>query len=351
MTNYDTFLGKYEELNEEELFYKQYHIAKQDQYILKEYLLNVDRKEMDKHGYWLPELEYKSSDYLNEQIIDKKEDNIRVLKHNRYTPMFVHKHAFFEMVYIYKGSCENIVGNYNLAMKEGDICIIAPDVDHKLSVFNDSCIAFNIIIRRSTFTSTFMDLFNDDALLSLFFNRILCSKNANSYIMFSIKNDKYLKYLLNMLIVEGMKKDKNYKIVTENLLRSAFCLMLRKNSETILSNTTQVYTPIVVDMINYIQENFRTVSLKELANTFNYSPDYVGKLIKNHTGVSFMQILQDVRFKKACSLLVSTNLRVIDICCHVGYESVEFFTRRFKELYGKTPAEYRNQSISASFSS
>ncbi|HOA32329.1 MAG TPA: AraC family transcriptional regulator, partial [Clostridia bacterium] len=126
---------------------------------------------------------------------------------------------------------------------------------------------------------------------------------------------------------------------------------LRKNSETILSNTTQVYTPIVVDMINYIQENFRTVSLKELANTFNYSPDFVGKLIKNHTGVSFMQILQDVRFKKACSLLVSTNLRVIDICCQIGYESVEFFTRRFKELYGKTPAEYRNQSISSSFSS
>ena len=101
---------------------------------------------------------------------------------------------------------------HSLAMKEGDICIIALMLT--TSYLYSMTAALLLLLFRSTFTSTFMDLFNDDALLSLFSTEYCAQKCKQLHHVLN-KNDKYLKYLLNMLIVEGMKKDKNYKIVTK----------------------------------------------------------------------------------------------------------------------------------------
>ena len=78
-----------------------------------------------------------------------------VQKHNRYSPAIVHSHTFFELVYIYDGTCKQTISEQTISMKTGDFCVVPPGVDHSISVFDDS-IVINIMLRRSTLHSMFL---------------------------------------------------------------------------------------------------------------------------------------------------------------------------------------------------
>lgn len=333
------------ELNETELFYKQYYIAKQNPQNFRKYLISLDQKIIYENKWWIPELQDSFSRYFPESYIEHSRDNIKIVRHNRYNPLFPHSHAFFEMIYVYEGRCENTIEGKLINMEQGDICIVAPETTHTMGVFDDDSIVFNIIIRKSTFIDKFIDLFNDDTILSVFFNETLFSNKANSYITFSAKNDKYLQSILKFLIVEGIRLEKYYNTSMEILLRAAFCVMLRKSNEMMISNTHSIYTPKVIEILKYIQANFKSVTLDVLADEFNYTPDYISKLIKRHTGLSFTYILQDIKFKKAAKMLRSSNIKIIDVCYAIGYNSVEYFSRKFKDIFGISPMEYRKTHI------
>lgn len=330
-------------LNESEIFYKEYYIAKKDPKKLLEFLSKVDKQYMKEKDLWLPEIKYTSANYLTEYFVEDIRKNIEISKHNRYTPLFLHKHAFFEMVYVLSGSCENTVSGTPIHMKQGDICIIAPDVNHTMGVFDDESIVINIIIRRSTFRDIFEGIFTDDTVLSLFFNRILYSNTSNSYILFPVSKDSRVQEILDLLILEGVSHKKYYKTVMENLLRTIFCYMLREQDHLIMSNSLTTEHPEIMHILRYIQDNYKTIDLEGLADAFKYSPDYIGKLIKKYTGTTFIKILRDIRIKKACNMLLNTNLNVIEICYEVGYSSIEFFNRTFKKFCGMTPTEYRKK--------
>ena len=345
MYGMDEFFESVKELNEEELFYKEYYrIKKESPEKLGEYLEMLDREMMQEKGLWLPEIRQTSASYFTEYFVEDIRKNVEISIHNRYTPLFLHKHAFFEMVYVYSGQCENTIDGNKIVMNKGDICIIAPDVNHTMGVFDDDSIVFNIIIRRSTFREIFEGIFTDDTALSLFFNRILYSNTTNSHLLFVSEDYESLHSCIKFLIWEGSKKEKYYKPAMENLLRTAFCLMLRRQECMVVSSSLTTEDPEILHILRYIQDNYKTVNLNDLSDKFKYSPDYMGKLIKKNTGTTFIKILRDIKFKKACNMLLNTNLNVIDICYEVGYESVEYFTRSFKKLCGMTPTEYRKQA-------
>jgi AraC-like DNA-binding protein len=50
------------------------------------------------------------------------------------------------------------------------------------------------------------------------------------------------------------------------------------------------------------------------------------------------------RVERACELLRSVNLTVTEICMLVGFTSLGTFSRRFTELVGRSPTEYRRQA-------
>ena len=57
--------------------------------------------------------------------------------------------------------------------------------------------------------------------------------------------------------------------------------------------------------------------------------------------IGFNQYKQELRMKKARSLLDNTKFTIAHISDLLGYENVESFIRRFKSISGKTPSRYR----------
>ena len=64
------------------------------------------------------------------------------------------------------------------------------------------------------------------------------------------------------------------------------------------------------------------------------------------TGNSFTDFVNRVRINNACHLLMQTDHYVTDICYQVGFNNVANFNRRFLEIKGMTPSEFRRQAES-----
>ena len=99
----------------------------------------------------------------------------------------------------------------------------------------------------------------------------------------------------------------------------------------------------IVEIINYIQNDFKNVSLDTLSEEFHLSKPYLSKYIKDKAGATFQEVVKEARMRRARTLLKETNQTVETIAAEVGYENVEHFNRLFKKNYGITPVQYRKQ--------
>lgn len=100
----------------------------------------------------------------------------------------------------------------------------------------------------------------------------------------------------------------------------------------------------LVAMMNFIQTNYQSVTLEDMARQFHLSEPYVSKYIKEKSGKTFGEHVAHVRMKKAKNLLKNGNMTVEDISGAVGYQNVEHFIRTFKRSFDMTPLQYRTKS-------
>ena len=77
-----------------------------------------------------------------------------------------------------------------------------------------------------------------------------------------------------------------------------------------------------------------------MADVFNLSRMQVYRKIKALTGKSIVEFIRMVRMKQAIKLMDGHKLTLSEIAFEVGFNSASYFTRCFKEEYGKTPSEY-----------
>lgn len=92
---------------------------------------------------------------------------------------------------------------------------------------------------------------------------------------------------------------------------------------------------------DYLEHHYtEDISLEDVAEQVNISPQYFSKLIKKNTGFNFIDWLSMLRVKKAKELLTNSNLTVKEVCFMVGYKDPNYFSRIFKKRIGITPSEY-----------
>ena len=83
------------------------------------------------------------------------------------------------------------------------------------------------------------------------------------------------------------------------------------------------------------------LSLKNLALQLGFSPSYLSVLIKKELGLPFQDYLIQERMKKAKLLLLTTDLKIYEIAEQVGFEDMNYFSQRFKQVVGLTPRQFK----------
>lgn len=96
-------------------------------------------------------------------------------------------------------------------------------------------------------------------------------------------------------------------------------------------------------MTSYIHTHFDDCefSLQGMAERFGMALPNLGQFFKERTGQNLLDYTSHLRMEKAQNLLATTQLPLKAIAEEVGYYNVSSFIRRFKQLTGLTPGEYR----------
>lgn len=85
----------------------------------------------------------------------------------------------------------------------------------------------------------------------------------------------------------------------------------------------------------------RPMHNNEMADIACQSPFHFNRVFHRLTGVPPIQFHYALRLQQAKRLLISTDLRITDICFEVGYGSLGTFVTRFNALVGLSPTSFR----------
>ena len=83
------------------------------------------------------------------------------------------------------------------------------------------------------------------------------------------------------------------------------------------------------------------LSLKSLSFQLGFNSSYLSVLIKKELGLPFQDYLIQERMKRAKLLLLTTDLKVYEIAEQVGFEDMNYFSQRFKQIVGVTPRQFK----------
>lgn len=134
--------------------------------------------------------------------------------------------------------------------------------------------------------------------------------------------------------------------IDEDIIKAsihALCVCVNKLPD--VKKNESVKDERLMNMINFMQANYQTVTLEDMADQFHLSAPYISKFIHEKSGKTFVEQITNIRMKKARTLLKNGNMTVENIAAAVGYPSVEHFSRTFKKIYNITPVEYRNGGV------
>lgn len=100
----------------------------------------------------------------------------------------------------------------------------------------------------------------------------------------------------------------------------------------------------VAEIKKVIKNHFmKDIGLEDIAERVCLTPSYVSFIFKKETGSNLVKYLTDYRMKKARELLESSNMKIIDVGKACGYQNQSYFNKLFKNYYGITPKQFREQ--------
>lgn len=345
MKNYDLIISELERFNEEERFYRDYYYAKKSPETLEAFLHEHTADEIRDRKLICPELYWRDTSFTPESLFFSLENNrnIWVEKHNRYSPVFTHAHDYFEMFYVFSGSCMHTINEQSSLLTEGTFCLIAPYVKHSIGVFDNSII-LNIMVQRTTFDDIFFNSLRTHNILSSFFLSNLYTNSRISSLSFHFRDEDLIELLLSMLLEEVVEDSYTYRILSHQF--SLFLTQIARRYGKSHANyvTDSHFNETALNIISYINDNYRNISLGEVATHFSYSEAHCSRLIKSLTGSNFVELLRNVRLRRAETMLMTTSSSIEEISHMIGYENAATFIRLFKKRHNMTPREYRQQS-------
>jgi AraC-like DNA-binding protein len=99
--------------------------------------------------------------------------------------------------------------------------------------------------------------------------------------------------------------------------------------------------------VHYLKTHFaEKISLDLLSKHFGFNPNYLIKVFHDKTGMTPIQLLQEIRLEKAKEYLEFTAMSVTEVAEKVGW-SLPHFSKILKKQGGLSPTQYRDSLLKA----
>lgn len=254
-----------------------------------------------------------------------------------------HQHDFLELAYVVQGEGIHLAGEDKMQVMQGDLLVIPPGVSH---VFHpqdltgaEPLLIFNCMLRPELcrILRELPGPFSEGHMLP--FLKLLEVKHWFGYRGKSVELTLLLRRMQGMQNYGSLRGQQQlYPLLFEvaNLIMPAAAVPFTQQPG-------KDYDPLH-DVILYMISNFRKkITLKEMSRQIAVSSRQFQRLFKIKTGRSYIQMLQEIRMKYSCILLMFTKLGIQSVALEVGIYDMKYFYRLFREYSGMTPASYRNR--------
>ena len=117
----------------------------------------------------------------------------------------------------------------------------------------------------------------------------------------------------------------------------------KQYSDLVLKHTVKEHSPLIRKTLHYIALHLhRELSLEEIAEKMGVHSTYLSKQFNKEVKISLSNYINEKRIQEAEKLLKTTKKSIAEIAVELSYHEVNYFTKVFKKITGKTPTEYRN---------
>lgn len=126
-------------------------------------------------------------------------------------------------------------------------------------------------------------------------------------------------------------------------LRADLAAILTRLAEQESSTAQQKQTSTKFALLRYVQQHYRDpdLTLDKFAAEFGLSYSYISRVFKEETGQSFLSYVTQLRFAYVKEQLAQTARPIKDVIADAGYYDLTNFLRKFKNIEGVTPSQYR----------
>lgn len=279
-----------------------------------------------------------------EKIIDVT--HIVTLHDFKYTRDFLftgESHDFWEMAFIRRGSVGVMAGSSGYTLGSGEAIFHAPNEYHNIWANGDSA---EVVIITFICESHAMKFF-ERRLLALSEKEIEVINALLALGEKTFADPPDIVYQKKLNLASDIKQGslQLLKLRLEELL-----ILLLQNSETIdrvsrkseaagNENDRLITNSIIRTLTRHI---CGTITLDEVCAGVLFSKSYLKKLFKKNTGYSIMDYYTHLKIERAKILIKDGKMSVSEIAGLLGYSSIHYFSRVFKNKTGLSPTEYKS---------
>ena len=272
---------------------------------------------------------------------------IQVRTHTRFVHFPKHRHNYVEVIYMCKGSTTHIIDGNEVVLEEGDLLFLNQNATQEILPAGADDIAINFIIQPQFFDRTFEMIGADDNLLRDFLVGSLCEDSRRtSYLYFHVADVLPIQNLIENMIWSLLHNQINKRSCNQLTMGLLF-LHLLNHMEKMETGGKAYHQEFEVQVLNYVETKYKDGSLAELAELMGYSVYWLSHEIKKRTGKTYKELVQTKRMNQAAYMLTNSRVPVAEIIRMVGYDNTSYFHRKFKERYGISPKEFRQQNTNS----
>lgn len=235
----------------------------------------------------------------------------------------LHWHNYLELELILEGSGSQILNGEKQKLCRGCLSVIRLTDFHQVMPGNQLHL---------------LNLMVDDRILT---EEMIGKLIGAPMIFFRLdeKETSVVEKLFGLCLEENSKEEPD-RIYLKHLISCIFLRILRLTSGSVSENTE--HKSAIQTVLLYLHMHFReNPSLGEAANIAHYNPSHFSTTFHREVGMTYSDYLNMLKLSYGRELLLSTNLKIEEICFECGFSSRSNFFRLFKAKFGISPLQFR----------
>jgi AraC-like DNA-binding protein len=245
----------------------------------------------------------------------------------------LHRHRFYFILILEKGTGEHIIDFTLHPMTDRSIYIMRPGQVHELKLMSD-CEGYLL-----EFTDDFC--LNYDTATKQMLRKI----SQKNYYLPDTASSKKILLLMSSILLETSEKKEKYEYAIQVSLQLFFVELFRQKHSltTIPDEKTSYQLERLEEFQGLVTDNI--LNHKQVfwyAEKMNLTAYQLNTITKTTLGKSSSQIINDYILLEAKRYLLATTKQINQISWHLGYEDVSYFIRFFKKHTGYSPETFRN---------